>query len=650
MPLADEDDLTLGSMSLRPSTCELVHPAGVETLEPQVMRVLLVLARRPGRVLSRDAIVEEAWSGRAVSEDAINRVMSRLRRLSAATGVFRLTTLRKVGYRLEPVAIAQGSARGSSAIISGGRRRTALLVGLLGLVAVLVGGGMLWVGLGRSVPRPPPIAQAPSLSLTLNAADPADDAVRTALDMQMRETLSHMKGLKLVAHQAVFSGPTDLVLSGTVGHKDGRPVIDLNVSDGRSGLRIWSARFDGRTLDDPTAQERAVSASARFLAVRLGDGVAGQAAAREPLNPEVERLVVRARRSYAASNSARHQRDWARSLNLAKAAEADAVRALNLEPTAAGALMVRYQIDNAPQYPRPGETLIAFQSRLQRAAGYLSRALAADPDDPEVLVAASEDYRQSLRWSDAQRLLERAVAIDPNAPDANTWYAYHLGLVGRCDQGLQHARVAAALAPGDTWRQLAIPRLLHCAGRRTEAAAVYRDLQIRDPSNVFLLRELYLMRLGERNAPALRDLAAFTRQALWRDTPPPPVAAQIARIEAAAEALDGRPRAFVRLVDADYALYLAAPTEARNFGRTQGDAWFVLALEYAHVGAADRALEALRAAVDRGSLYLPWALPYGPTEFPTSISGTAAYAALWKSSPGLTDLMNRRQQAARRTD
>ena len=55
--LADQDDLTLASMSLRPSTCELLHPAGVETVEPQVMRVLLALARQPGRVLSRDGKV-----------------------------------------------------------------------------------------------------------------------------------------------------------------------------------------------------------------------------------------------------------------------------------------------------------------------------------------------------------------------------------------------------------------------------------------------------------------------------------------------------------------------------------------------------------------------------------------------------------------
>lgn len=646
-PLADQDDLTLGSMSLRPSTCELVHPGGIETVEPQVMRVLLALARQPGRVLSRDAIVDQAWDGRAVSEDAINRVLSRLRRLSTVTGVFRLSTIRKVGYRLDPVVVdgeyPVPGAPGPDIAAFATRRRMAWILGLLALVAVLSAGGALLFSRLAS----PPASAGPSLSLALTTPDPADAAVASAVDRQMRETLSHMQGLRLIAGRAPSSTPADLILEGVVGHGDQKPVIDLTLSDGRSGVRIWSARFDGRATDDPTAQERAVSAAARFLAVRLGDGLAGQAAAREPVDPEVARLVVRARRAFAASNEARHQRDWPLSVRLAESADADAARALTIDPTSASALMVRYQVDNGPQYPRPNETQDQFQTRLRRAAGYLSRAVAADPDDPEVLVAAGEDYRQSLRWGDAERLLERAVAIDPNSPDANTWYAYHLGLMGRCDQGLKHARVAAGLAPGDTWRQLAIPRLLHCAGKRAEAAEVYRALQVRDPANVFLLRELYLMRLGERNAAALRALAAFTRNDLWRGAPPPPVATQIARIEAGADALEGRPAAFLRLTDADRAGYVSAPPDARKFGRTQGDAWFVLALEYAEAGSADRALQALREAVDRGSLYLPWALPYGPTEFPPSVSRTPAWAALWRSSPGLTDLMKRRAEAVR---
>ncbi|RYE76948.1 MAG: hypothetical protein EOP19_23660, partial [Hyphomicrobiales bacterium] len=188
-PLADQDDLTVGSMSLRPSTCELIHPAGVETLEPQVMRVFMALAHRPGRVLSRDAIVEEAWDGRAVSDDAINRVLSRLRRLSAVTGAFRLTTLRKVGYRLDPVAVEGGAMPDSVLAVARGRRPGRWIVGLLALIAVLAAGGTLLVWRQGAGAFPGTVAAGPTLSVSLTAPDPADAAVRSALDVQLRETL-----------------------------------------------------------------------------------------------------------------------------------------------------------------------------------------------------------------------------------------------------------------------------------------------------------------------------------------------------------------------------------------------------------------------------------------------------------------------------
>lgn len=642
-PLADEPDLTLGPMTLRPSTCELVHASGVETIEPQVMRVLLALARRSGRVLSRDAIVEQGWDGRVVSEDAINRVLSRIRSLASRTGAFKLTTVRKVGYRLDADASPGPSAKPPTRP-AGGRTMTVVLACLFG-AAVIAVGGAAWFSRTNATPRTAPAPSAAALSLSVVGAEGEDAAPAGALDRQLRATLSSMRGLNVLEGASAASRPADLVLRGVVQRVEGRQVVELSVRDVRAGATVWNARFDGRAMAEPTPEERAVSAAARFLAVRLGDRLAGRSAAREPTDPEVERLVMAARRATEGSNKARHQRNWPLFRRLVQSAYADSGKALERDPAAPGALMVRYQLESSPQYPRPGETRSQFEARLQQSAAYLARALAAGPDDPEVLVAAGQEYWRTMRWEDSERLLERAIALDPNSPDANSWYAYHLNLMGRCTEGLRYARIAAMLAPDDIWRQQAVPRLLHCEGRREEASQAYAVLLRRDPGNVFVLRELYLMRLGERNAPALRRLASFVRQDLWRAAPPPEVTAMVGRVEASAEALEGRPARLLRLADADRAAFDRASSGASKLGRTQGDAWFVLAVEYAGAGAEDQTLYALSRAVDQGSLYLPWALPYGPTEFPPAISRTPAYAAIWKSSPGLVNLMARRASA-----
>ena len=195
---------------------------------------------------------------------------------------------------------------------------------------------------------------------------------------------------------------------------------------------------------------------------------------------------------------------------------------------------------------------------------------------------------------------------------------------------------------------MAVPRLLHCAGRREEAERAYRDLLVRDPGNVFVLHEVYLMLLGERAPDRLRQAADTARRELWNGKPPAPVAEQAARMDLAADALEGRPQAFLKILEAEARDLSAATAPRPGFGSTKGDQMFTLALEFAEAGQTARALDLLRGAVESGSLYLPWALPYGPTEFPPAMRADPAYAALWKSTPGLADLIARRAEAQRK--
>ena len=92
-----------------------------------------------------------------------------------------------------------------------------------------------------------------------------------------------------------------------------------------------------------------------------------------------------------------------------------------------------------------------------------------DQDRIEALAATARDFRRALRWEEADKLLERAVAIDPNSPDANTWYAYGLALSGRCDHVCEcpwSVRVAhSCSAAVGWWRrcQTMPPRRVLCA-------------------------------------------------------------------------------------------------------------------------------------------------------------------------------------------
>src|SRR5271156_3257689 len=82
--LAREADFRLGGLLIRPSLREVHAHTCRHTLEPRVMQVLVVLARMDGQVVSRGELIESCWDGRIVSEDAINRCIGRLRRLTEA--------------------------------------------------------------------------------------------------------------------------------------------------------------------------------------------------------------------------------------------------------------------------------------------------------------------------------------------------------------------------------------------------------------------------------------------------------------------------------------------------------------------------------------------------------------------------------------
>src|SRR5215218_2054863 len=101
MQLAHQSAFSLGTLEVRPPTCEVVMPHGREVLQPRVMQVLVTLARAEGGVVSRDDLIETCWNGRVVGEDAITLVMMKLRKLAARTqGAFAVETIPRVGYRL----------------------------------------------------------------------------------------------------------------------------------------------------------------------------------------------------------------------------------------------------------------------------------------------------------------------------------------------------------------------------------------------------------------------------------------------------------------------------------------------------------------------------------------------------------------------
>ena len=98
--LAHHRPFRLGKAEVRPASRDMVDGDRREVLEPRVMQVLVVLASAKGATLSRDDLIDACWGGRAISDDAISRVISKLRALGKSLGGYEVETIPKIGYRL----------------------------------------------------------------------------------------------------------------------------------------------------------------------------------------------------------------------------------------------------------------------------------------------------------------------------------------------------------------------------------------------------------------------------------------------------------------------------------------------------------------------------------------------------------------------
>ena len=103
----------LGDWTVEPARRRIRRGQEQHLLEPKSLAVLQCLAARPGEVVSWERLIDEAWQGRVVSDDAVHRQVSKLRNLLGddPRAPHYIETLPTTGFRLlAPVRPLPGSA------------------------------------------------------------------------------------------------------------------------------------------------------------------------------------------------------------------------------------------------------------------------------------------------------------------------------------------------------------------------------------------------------------------------------------------------------------------------------------------------------------------------------------------------------------
>ena len=336
----------LEGLQVDPATRQLGYADGTrETIEPRVMQVFIALHRAKEAAVSRHDLTMSCWGGVVVGEDAVQRVIQRLRKVAARSGAFRIETISKVGYRLVSADAPGQSVRGDAPCI-----------------AVLPFGN--------------------------RSALPEDESFALGMTEDLIDALSHGANLRVLAHSATArfkaAPPADLpeegrrlgaryFLAGNVRRSGASLLVSAQLIEAANQAIVWSQAFE-RPVGELAALQGALATE---LAAWLGATVYNlemDRALRKPANLTAWECVARAMaasREYGAEALRRMISESQRAVEIAP--DYGLARAM-LALTVSGAYL-SFSLADAEQ---ERETQV-----------HIDRAFALDPENAAVLAAIS---------------------------------------------------------------------------------------------------------------------------------------------------------------------------------------------------------------------------------------------------------------------
>ena len=435
--LSAEPKLRIGGATVDPVSREAEFPGGCERLQPQNLKVLIVLARRKGQVVTRTDLIDLCWDGRIVGEDVINHSISVLRAFGSRAHAFTIETVPKAGYRLVE---AESSDRLP--------RKWAFATALLALAATVTAYLALIPSQKQGEPPVPTVALMP---FSAPSGDAAAVEVARAARVSLLQMLSE-GGFPVRLAQDDRPG-SDYVISGDVKHEGGNIEALVRMEETSHHLVIFTHRF--------AAPERAAGDLADQIGASLSANLSWTAA-----------LMILDRRH---PTEPRLMGDLLKQMSIT---------------VEGGDILQAYEIarQTAPKAPNSAiaQVALAFNSgfalaslpRDQREAAVALGRRASD----RALMLAPEFGDTHLTWCylhspvhriECETRARRGLKADPDSPFAAGFLSIIFSNVGRFEEALELSRMSIANDRYKTSKLSRMIRAIEVSGDPDEASLLY---------------------------------------------------------------------------------------------------------------------------------------------------------------------------------
>ena len=411
--------LRFGDVELDLAAFELRRAGALQDVEPQVFELVSYLARNPGRLVTRDELIEAVWKGRIVSDSALT---SRIKSARQSIG--------DNGARQEWIKTVHGR----------GVRFTG---------SVTQDSGPAAAAGARSTEAPGRIAIA-VLPFHALSGDPDECFLAEGVAEEITAALSRMRSLTVIARgstQRYRGDAVDLaragreldvryLVQGSVRKLAQAVRINVALIDAAGGTQVWAGRHDGKT-DDLFALEDRITAQ---LAASLVPAIR---------TIEIERARRRRPDSLAAYDCAMRALPllWAQTRDGTLEALRLAQQAIALDPGYA----MGHTLAAAAYFSQFVNGWSADPAFVRSEGLRLARAgLQLDGNDPDVLATAGAAEANLGRNLDlAMALINQALTINPNSVWAWLRGGYCHIYRGNVELALQHFARVEKLSPFD---------------------------------------------------------------------------------------------------------------------------------------------------------------------------------------------------------
>lgn len=277
-----------------------------------------------------------------------------------------------------------------------------------------------------------------------------------------RETASTFKSKAADVREICRSLGVSAALEGSVRRETDRLRVSVRLTDGGSGLTLWSANYDEPTKDVFEVQQRIASAVASQFRRKLDPG-------QEELLTKRSTKDASAYEEYLKGQHEMGVGDITALQDARKHFEAAVKIDPQYAPAYAALSDAYYHLSNIFMPPKEA---------MPNAREAANKAIELNPSLPEGYVAlGSVLAAYDWNWKAGEQAYTKAIALGPGSALAHLRYANFLTYEGRFDEARQHFEVAMRLEPRSMEPRQAYSTLLHYEGKHEQEIQVLQELK-----------------------------------------------------------------------------------------------------------------------------------------------------------------------------